>query len=119
MMTTREIPPERWARYFEQVAEHERDHPVRIEVIGESLGAQAFEEHAPLLDIELEEKGSEKGAIELSVGGPNGRLGHRIEKPEHVYVEVNAAGEVELLDIEDREQVKTLVTFEHPMVLEA
>ena len=55
----------------------------------------------------------------MTVGGENGRLGHRIEKPEHVYAGENAAGEVETLDIEDREQVKTLVIFEHPMALEA
>ncbi|MHB8876428.1 MAG: DUF5335 family protein [Myxococcaceae bacterium] len=119
MLTTREIPRERWGEYLEQLAERERDHPVRLEIIGKPLGAQPIEEHAPLLGIEFEKKGSEKGAIEVTVGGENGRLGHRIESPVHLYAEENAAGEVETLDIEDREQVKTLVIFEHPMALEA
>ncbi len=120
MFRTREIPAERWGAYLRRLAEHERDHPVRLEIIGRDVGNFPMEAHAPLLDIELATKGSAEGSIEVTFGGPAGQLlEHRIEKPTRVYVEENAAGEVEVLDIESREQRKTLLVFEHPMVLEA
>ena len=119
MQKTREIPPEQWGRYLQLVAERERDHPVRVEVVGEAVGAQPFDEHAPLIGLSLEQKGAGRGYIEVTLGGPDGTLGHSIEEPEHIWVEESATGEVEAIDIEDRDQVKTLLVFEHPAMLGA
>ena len=119
MAKTREIPRERWVDYLEALSESARDRPVRIEVSGRALGSQPIERHAPLLDLELNEKGSSRGAIELAVGWDGTLHGHRVACPEHLYSQENDAGEVEALDIEDDEHVKTLVVFERPMLLPA
>ena len=113
-MHTREVPRSDWARYLTILSGRKADHPVRIRVEGEDVGDQTLAECLPLVGISLEEKGSEKDAIELTVARPAGEnnLTHQIEHPERVYVEEDDAGEPKVLDIEDHARVKTLVFFE-------
>ncbi|HVP62912.1 MAG TPA: DUF5335 family protein [Myxococcaceae bacterium] len=113
MRKTIEIPRERWAKYLDDLSNREQDHPVRIEVEGQELGDQALSTKLPLMGISLEEKGSEKDAIEITVAdrGKGQTLTHLIERPEHVYVE-QEGDRVRCVDIENRAHVKTLIFFE-------
>lgn len=114
MHKTREIPRDKWSDYLSRVASTERDHLVRIEAAGRDLGDQPIAQDLPLMHIELEEKGSDKGAIEVSVkvGKPGQEFTHRILKPDHIYAEEKENGELECLDIEDKDHLKTLIYFE-------
>lgn len=116
MHNTREIPREKWSDYLSRVARTERDHIVRIEAAGRDLGDQPIAKDLPLRDIELEQKGSDKGAIEVSVklGQPGEEFTHRILKPDHIYVEEKDSGELECLNIEDKDHLKTLIYFKEP-----
>ncbi|NTX05319.1 DUF5335 family protein [Myxococcus sp. CA051A] len=109
---TREIPREGWADYLALLSTMEKEHPVRIEVEGMELGDQPLAEGLPLVEISLEEKGSDKGVVEIIVGGPGGEITHRIQKPERIYADESESGELECLDIESSEDnTKTLIYF--------
>ena len=113
-MATREIPREDWARYLGMLSSRKADQPVRVRVEGPDVGAQTLADCMPMVGISLEEKGSESDAIELTLafsGGEN-NLTHQIACPQKVFVKEDASGEPQVLDIEDRAHVKTLVFFD-------
>lgn len=116
MHHTREIPREGWADYLALLSSIERDHWVRIEAAGPQAGEQTMADRLPLVDITVEEKGSDQGAIEVTVGRPGEELTHRILHPEHVRAEESDSGEIECIGIEDSDHVKTRIYFE-PMDL--
>lgn len=118
MHHTREIPREGWADYLFLLSTVERDQQVRIQAGGPELGDQTVVWDLPLVEISVEEKGSETGAIEVRVGRPGEELTHRIPHPEHVWAEESDSGELECLDIEDADHVKTLIYFESRELLE-
>ena len=112
---THEIPRERWADYLSALSNREKDHPVRIRVEGREIGDQALAEGLPLVGISVEEKGSEKDAIEVTVGNKGrgeANMTHMIHAPERIYIEERSNGQVACLDIEDGAQVKTLIFFD-------
>lgn len=114
MHHTREIPRDSWFDYLSRVASSEREHLVRIEAASPEVGDQPVAERLPLLDIELDKKGSDAGAIALTVtvGRPGEEFTHRILKPDHIYADEGENGELECIDIEDRDHMKTLIYFE-------
>jgi hypothetical protein len=112
MHHTREIPREGWFEYLSRVARSEREHLVRIEATGSELGDQPLAGRLPLMDIALDSKGSDQGAIEVTVGRAGDEITHRIMKPDHIYADEGENGELECLDIEDLDHVKTLIYFE-------
>ncbi|QRK12047.1 DUF5335 family protein [Archangium violaceum] len=118
MHHTREIPREGWADYLSLLSAIERDHQVRIHAGSPELGDQTVAGSLPLVDIALEEKGSEEGSIEVTVGNPGEALTHRISHPEHLWAEESDSGELECLDIEDSDHVKTLIYFEPQELLD-
>ncbi|QRN96408.1 DUF5335 family protein [Archangium violaceum] len=115
---TREIPREVWSDYLTLLSSIERDHRVRVQAGGPDFGEQTLAASLPLVDISVEEKGSDEGAIEVTVGRPGEEITHRILHPEHVWAEESDSGDIECLDIEDSDHVKTLIYFEPQLALE-
>lgn len=113
-MATREIPREDWARYLGMLSRRKAEQPVSVRVEGAEIGDQMLAECMPMVGISLEEKGSESDAIELTLAfsGGESNLTHQIACPEKVFVKEDEAGEAQVLDIEDRARVKTLVFFD-------
>ncbi len=115
MYQTREIPREGWSDYLTLLSSIERDHWVRIELETPENGEQTLTSRLPLVGISVEEKGSGAGTIEVTVGRPGEEITHRIAHPGHLYAEESESGELECLDIEDAEHLKTHIYFE-PML---
>ncbi|MNT27740.1 hypothetical protein D3C72_1633820 [compost metagenome] len=113
-MTTREIPREDWGRFLGVLSNRKADHPVRVRVEGTEIGDQMLADCMPMVGISLEQKGSEADAIALtlSFSGGESNLTHEISCPEKLYIKEDERGEPQVLDIEDRERVKTLVFFD-------
>lgn len=110
---TLEIPKEAWADYLNALSNRVHDRPVRVRIEGTDMGDQVLAEQVPLVGISLEQKGSEAGAIELTLAHEDRtNLTHMIQSPAHVYAEEGDAGEVVCLDIEDTASVKTLIFFD-------
>ncbi|MNR92048.1 hypothetical protein D3C72_230680 [compost metagenome] len=113
-MATREIPREDWERYLGVLSRQKADQPVRVRVEDTEVGDQVLADCMPMVGISLEKKGSDADAIELTLAyaGGESNLTHEIACPEKLYVKEDAAGEPQVLDIEDRAQVKTLIFFD-------
>jgi hypothetical protein len=112
MHHTREIPREVWFDYLTLLSEMTRNQWVRIETISADIGEQPLAQRLPLIDIALVEKGSDRGAIEVTVGRPGEEITHRIFHPGRIYADESESGELECLDIENEERTKTLIFFE-------
>jgi hypothetical protein len=112
MHHTREIPREVWSDYLTLLSSITRSQCVRIEAGSPEIGEQHMADRLPLIDISFAEKGSDEGAIEVTVGRPGEEITHRIFHPDHIYADENESGELECLDIEDAEHTKTLIFFE-------
>ncbi|HVG58759.1 MAG TPA: DUF5335 family protein [Hyalangium sp.] len=112
MHHTREIPREVWSDYLILLSGMTRSQWVRIETASTDIGEQPLAQRLPLIEISFVEKGSDRGAIEITVGRPGEEITHRIFHPERIYADESESGELECLDIEDAERTKTLIFFE-------
>ncbi|EPX63567.1 hypothetical protein D187_005974 [Cystobacter fuscus DSM 2262] len=114
-----EIPREQWADYLARISKQEHDEWVRVESISPEMGDQPLSERLPLVDIMLETKGSEAGAVQIIVGRENESITHRILEPERLVAELNGNGGVlECLEICERGNGKTLIFFERTSVFD-
>lgn len=112
MHHTREIPRQAWSDYLNLLSGMTRSQWVRIEADSLDIGEQTLAQRLPLIQISFVEKGSDQGAIEVTVGRPGEEITHRIFHPDRIYADESESGELECLDIEDEERTKTLIFFE-------
>ena len=105
--STREIPREQWREYFDGFSRDLHDRLATVEVSGRELGAQVEAERPRLAGITYDD-GDDIVVIGLDAsGGTQEDLEHIVYNPKKIYV---AEGDGEtVFDIEDAEQVKTLV----------
>lgn len=111
-MHTREIPKETWGTYLSSLSSTERQCPIRIERDDEELGQEVVTEGMPLYGLSMDEKGSDAGFIEVTLGKDDPVMSHRIEGASHLWVE-ERDGKIESMDIEDDEHRKTIISFLH------
>jgi uncharacterized protein DUF5335 len=112
MGRTIEIPRETWAVYFDNLNKRALREPVRIEVENRDIGDQELTRRLPLVEIDLETKGSEAGDIEVTVGDERREFMHHIDNAVRVYLKVDDDGNIDCLAIEDQDNGKTLLFFE-------
>jgi uncharacterized protein DUF5335 len=118
-MRTIDIPNERWPSFLNMLGKLANGRLVRIEVVQRDLGDQDMDTRLPLIDIDLETKGSEKGRIIVSVGSERGELTHLIGKPARLAVGVNDANEPQFVAIYEEGGASTIIHFEQLPALEA
>ncbi len=119
MIRTVEIPKERWPSFLQMLNRLADGRPVRLEVARRDLGDQEMSRLLPLIDVDFETKGSERGELVISVGGERGELTHVIEKPTRMAVGLNEANEPQWLAIDEHGEGTTIVHFERLPALEA
>jgi hypothetical protein len=119
MIHTIRIPQERWVSFIAALDRELGEHAVRIEVFGRSLGDQEMASLLPFHGLDLDTKGSDAPSLTITVGGAAGELIHRVPVPQTIYVGLNDVGALEWIAIEEADDVKTLMHFEHPLELEA
>ena len=108
--TTREIPKTEWRSYFDDFSRDLHDVVATVEVAGKEVGAQVEAEH-PLLTGMTYDDGDDILVIGLDApGGLQEDLEHIVYHPQKIYVAED--GDVTVFDIEDPDQVKTLVRLE-------
>jgi hypothetical protein len=108
--TTREIPKSEWRGYFDDFSRDLRDLVATVEVAGKDVGAQV-EAERPLLTGITYDDGDDIVVIGLDApGGIQEDLEHIVYHPQKIYVAEEDL--VTIFDIEDSEQIKTLVRLE-------
>ncbi|WP_375756077.1 DUF5335 family protein [Corallococcus exercitus] len=109
-----EVPREQWASYLAGISKQAATQWVRVESIDADTGDQPLADRLPLVEISLEKKGSDSGAVQIIVGREDERITHRILEPDLLIAELDSqSGALECLEIGERGG-KTLIFFERP-----
>jgi hypothetical protein len=87
-----EVPKQSWTSFLQDLNRLAQDRPVRLEVINRELGDEEMASKLPLVAIDFETKGSERGDFLVTLMSDDGPLTHRIEKPTQLYVAHDEAG---------------------------
>jgi Family of unknown function (DUF5335) len=115
-MHTLEIFKPGWAAFLAGFNRALDGRPVRVEVVGRTLGDQEMADLQPFQGVDYDSKGSERGSLTIHVGA---QLTHRIHAPSRLYLLQNDAGEIEWLAIDEGNEARTLIHFERVPELEA
>jgi len=108
-----EVPKQSWASFLQVLNRLAQDRPVRLEVINRELGDQEMASKLPLVAIDFETKGSERGDVLVTVMSDDGPLTHRIEKPTQFYIAHNETGELlQTLAVLEAAGGETIIYFE-------
>jgi hypothetical protein len=119
MSNTFEIPKDRWLGFLATFNRAVDGRPVRIEVVGRTLGDQEMAGKLPLQGVDFETRGAEAGTVTVHSGQDPGQFTHRILQPLRMYLYQNDLGELEWLAIQEAGDAQTLIHFEHVPELEA
>jgi Family of unknown function (DUF5335) len=110
-----------WRTFLDEFTKRNQSRPTHLEVVGD-VGAQIEETHLPFVGIDFERKGETAG-IEIALADPSGNnvrhLTHFISNVERIAPIVGMNGVEDGLGIEDRDGVKTLLSFEALPEIEA
>lgn len=110
----RHIERAQWAAFFKEFTENNQQRPTRLEIIDDS-GDQSEEHGLPLLGIDLELKGADAPCVEVLLGdaaADNRRLSHMIPHVDDVRLKVGKDGRDEVLSLESRTNITTLLCLE-------
>ena len=118
MIRTIEIPQERWQSFLNMLNKLANGRPIRLEVAQRELGDQEMGSVLPLLGVDLETKGSERGRIVIGVDSLRGELTHLVDKPTRIAVGVNEGNEPQWLAIDENGEGTTIIHFEKLPALE-
>ena len=117
-MPTQAIPREQWKNFFDSFSRQHEGWLATLEVFATDLGAQEEARELPLSGISLSSAKNED-SIALSLGKePEDHITHIIQKPEQVWVERTSEGVNTALEIESKDQTKTLLRFRSPALPE-
>lgn len=110
-----EIKKENWADFFETLSKRRYEWKTRIEVLAGDMGDQVLTEGLPLNGITVETKG-DRTTIDISVGeNTESHQTHNIKNPTRIAFLAAADTHDDVIDIEEADGTKTLITFIEPM----
>jgi hypothetical protein len=110
-----EIKKEDWPSFFDSLSKRRYEWKTRIEVLGNEMGDQVLTEGLPLNGFTVETKGA-LTTIDLSVGGATDvHQTHNIQNPTRVAFLAASGNHGDVIDIEEHDGTKTLITFVEPM----
>src|SRR6478736_4366640 len=101
MIRTVEIPQERWTATLKILNRLADGRSIRLEVARRDLGDQEMGSLLPLVDLDFETKGSDRGALIIAAGSDHGELTHVIEKPRRMAIGLNDLNEPQWLAIDE------------------
>ncbi len=119
MIRTVEIPRERWQSFLEMIDRLASGRPVRLEVARRELGDQDMASRLPLIGVELEQKGSDRGELVVSVATDRGELTHVIGQPTGIAIGLNDNDEPQWLAVAEPGDAITIIHFEQLAALSA
>jgi hypothetical protein len=110
-----------WADFFTQFNKINSSRATRLREFDE-MGAQTVEHGLPLGGLDLQMKGEGSPVVEIMLGGQQPgqkHLSHSISKVTQVAVKFDDAGREEILEIENEEGAKVLLSFESMAEIES
>lgn len=119
MSRTLEIPASSWSMYLDSVSRRAYEQPVRLEVQSSDLGNQELAKAAPLIGIALESKGTVRDHLDVAIRTESGDFEHHVAQPNRIFAELNDAGRLMCLEVEDAAGGKMLIYFDRFVELPA
>jgi Family of unknown function (DUF5335) len=111
-MQTREIPRTEWRSFFDVFNRQHEGWLATLEVFSSDLGAQEQAHELPLEGVTVSSQPGTDEEIAISLGrSPEEHINHTIAEPKHVWVERTNEGANAALEVESKDQTKTLLTF--------
>ena len=109
-MPTQEIDAPKWGAFCDEFSRLHRGTTAFVEVIGDDIGAQEEARELPFVGISYDPKGSERGSISILLGTePEDHEEHRIEHPKRVWLRIEGTEQKNAVDIEDADNIKTIL----------
>ena len=110
-MTTREIPRNEWVAFFDSFSQRHEGWFVNVRVVGSDIGAQREFKQFPLVGISADLKDNED-FVNITVGKTaQERMTHTVSEASRVWLKQADNGADEALEIEAKDETKTLLTF--------
>ena len=110
-----EIKKEKWEGFFESLSKRRYEWKTRIEVLNPDMGDQTLTEGLPLNGITVETK-VDRVSIDVSVGeNTEAHHTHTIKDPLRIAFLAAGNDHGDVIDIEEKDGTKTLITFIEPM----
>lgn len=110
-----EIVKEDWAMFFESLSKRRYEWITKIEVLKGEIGDQVLTDGMPLNGITVETRG-DRTTIDISVGDDTeAHQTHNVNNPVQVVFLAAEDYHGEVIDIEEEDGTKTLITFIEPM----
>lgn len=110
-----EIKKEEWPKFLDVLGRRRYEWKTRIEVLNSEIGDQVLSDGLPLNGFTLETKG-DLTMIDISVGENTGaHQTHNIKNPTRIAFLAATESNGDVVDIEEDDGTKTLITFIEPM----
>jgi len=114
---TYEIKKQNWADFFESLTKRRFEWKTRVEILKNEMGDQLLTEGLPFNGITVESKG-DTTSIDISVGeSTEAHHTHIIKDPTRIAYLAADESRGEVVDIEEVDGTKTLITFVEPMAI--
>lgn len=110
-----EIKRKNWTDFFDALGKRRYEWTTKIEVLNSEMGDQVLTDGLPLNGFTVETKGN-RTSIDISVGeNTESHQTHNIKNPTRVAFLAAADNHGDVIDIEEGDGTKTLITFIEPM----
>jgi hypothetical protein len=110
-----EIIRDDWAMFFESLGKRRYEWTTKVEVLNSEMGDQILTDGLPLNGITVETRG-DRITIDISVGeNTDAHQTHNIQNPIRVAFLAADDAHGDVIDIEEEDGTKTLITFIEPM----
>ena len=111
-MQTREIPRTEWRSFFDTFNRQHEGWLATLEVFSSDIGAQEQAHELPLEGITVSSRPGTEEEIAISLGtSAEQHVSHTIADPTRVWVERTNEGANAALEVEAKDQTKTLLKF--------
>jgi Family of unknown function (DUF5335) len=112
MEQTREIPRNEWRSFFDAFSRQHEGWLATLEIFSSDMGAQEPVQDLPLEGVTVSVGADTDEEISISLGKTAAEhVTHNIEEPTHVWIEETAEGANAALEVESKDQTKTLLRF--------
>ena len=109
-MSTQEIPKDKWRAFFDGFSREHEGWLATLEVFGADVGAQEEAHELSFEGISLNADQGDQESLVISVGkSGEDHVSHMIDDPQHVWLQQSTGGTDSALEIEGRDDSKTLV----------
>ena len=110
-----EIIKEDWTMFFESLGKRRFEWTTKVEVLNSEMGDQVLTDGLPLNGITVETRG-DRISIDISVGeNTDAHQTHNILNPSRVAFLAADEEHGDVINIEEEDGTKTLITFIEPM----